>query len=77
MLKTLMAMLKTLEMVLKPLWMLEKPIWVGEALMTHYVVIHALMVLWYPKRRTGNPTSDGTMDFAPCLMKKPMKTWNL
>ena len=65
MLKTLMAMLKTLEMVLKPLWMLEKPIWVGEALMTHYVVIHALMVAWYPRRRFGNPTGDVMMDLDP------------
>ena len=34
--------------------------------MTHSVVIHALMVSWYPKRRTGNPTGDGMMDLDPC-----------
>ena len=65
MLKTLMAMLKTLEMVLKPLWMLEKPIWVGEALMTHYVVIHALMVSWYLKSMPSYPTDDVMMNLDP------------
>ena len=30
--------------------------------MTHYVVIHALMVSWYPKRRSSNPTSDVMID---------------
>ena len=61
--------------------------------MIHYMVIHALMVSWYPKRRSSNPTSDVMIDLdpwrspdvvevvkeayeAPCLMKKPMKTWN-
>ena len=33
--------------------------------MTHYVVIHALMVSWYPRRRFGNPTSDVMMDLDP------------
>ena len=51
--------------------------------MTHSVVIHALMVSWYPKRRIGNPTGDVMVDHvvevvkedheAPCLMKNPMK----
>ena len=30
--------------------------------MTHSVVIHALMVSWYPKRRFGNPTGNFMMD---------------
>ena len=30
--------------------------------MTHSVVIHALMVSWYPKRKTGKPTGDVMMD---------------
>ena len=30
--------------------------------MTHFVVIHALMVSWYPKRRSSNPTSDVMID---------------
>ena len=51
MLKTPLMMLKTLKMVLKP-W--RNPGWVGKALMTHFVVIHALMVSWYPRRRFGN-----------------------
>ena len=33
--------------------------------MTHYVVIHALMVSWYPKRRYGNHTCDLMMDLDP------------
>ena len=33
--------------------------------MTHFVVIHAQMVSWYPKRRTGNPTGDVMMDLDP------------
>ena len=33
--------------------------------MTHSMVIYALMVSWYPKRRPIYPTSDGTMDFGP------------
>ena len=41
--------------------------------MTHSVVIHALMVSWYPKRRTGNPTGDVMMDpdpwRSPCVVK--------
>ena len=34
--------------------------------MTHSVVIHALMVSWYPRRRPNNPTCDGMMDLDPC-----------
>ena len=30
--------------------------------MTHSVVIHALMVSWYPKRRPSNPTNDVMID---------------
>ena len=41
------------------------PRWVGEALMTHYVVIHALMVSWYPMRRPNYPTYDVMMDLDP------------
>ena len=33
--------------------------------MTHSVVIHALMVSWYPKRRSGIPTGDVMMDLDP------------
>ena len=33
--------------------------------MTHYVAIHDLMVSWYPKRRSSNPTSDVMMDLDP------------
>ena len=33
--------------------------------MTHYVVIHALMVQWYPRRRPRNPTGDVMMDLDP------------
>ena len=33
--------------------------------MTHFVVIHALLVSWYPKRRSNNPTSDVMMDLDP------------
>ena len=61
--------------------------------MTHFVVIHALMVSWYPRRRPSYPTGIIMLYFdpwrspsvvevvkeayeAPCLMKKPMKTWN-
>ena len=33
--------------------------------MTHSVVIHALMVSWYPKRRFGNPTGNVMMDLEP------------
>ena len=33
--------------------------------MTHSVIIHALMVSWYPKRRIGNPTGDVMMDLDP------------
>ena len=45
------------------LW--RNPRWVGEALMTQYVVIHALMVSWYSRRRSSNPTADGMMDLDP------------
>ena len=34
--------------------------------MTHYMVIHALMVSWYPRRRPSNPTGDGMMGLDPC-----------
>ena len=41
--------------------------------MTHSVVIHALMVSWYPRIRFGNPTSDVMMDLdnwrSPCVVK--------
>ena len=33
--------------------------------MTHSVVIHALMVSWYPKRSSGNPIGDVMMDLDP------------
>ena len=33
--------------------------------MTHYVVIHSLMVSWYPRRRPRNPTGDAMMDLDP------------
>ena len=33
--------------------------------MTDYVVIHALMMSWYPRRRTNNPTSDVMLDLDP------------
>ena len=33
--------------------------------MTHYVVIHALMVSWYPRRRCSNPIGDVMMDLDP------------
>ena len=33
--------------------------------MTHSVVIHALMMLWYPRRRPTNPTGDVMMDLDP------------
>ena len=33
--------------------------------MTHYVVIHALMVSWYPKRRFGKPIGDVMMYLDP------------
>ena len=41
--------------------------------MTHYVVIHSLMVSWYPRRRFGNPTGDVMMDHdpwrSPCVVE--------
>ena len=33
--------------------------------MTHYVVIHTLLVSWYHRRRFGNPTGDVMMDLDP------------
>ena len=30
--------------------------------MTHFVVIHSLMVSWYPRRRLSYPTSDIMLD---------------
>ena len=41
--------------------------------MTHSVVIHALMVSWYPRRRFGNPTGNVMMDLdpwrSPCVVE--------
>ena len=34
-------------------------------LMTHYVVIHVMMMSWYSKRRLGNPTVSRMMDLDP------------
>ena len=52
--------------------------------MTHYVVIHALMMSWYPigdVRMDLDPWGSPSVvevvkeDYeSPCLMKKPMKT---
>ena len=39
----------------------RSPRWVEEALMTHSVVIHAMMMSWVPRRRSGKPTSDVLM----------------
>ena len=33
--------------------------------MAHSIVIHALMVSWYPRRRSSDPTSDVMMDLDP------------
>ena len=33
--------------------------------MTHSVVIHAMMISWYPWRRPGNPTVGSMMDIDP------------
>ena len=33
--------------------------------MTHYVVIHALMMSWYPRRRPSNPIGDAMVDLDP------------
>ena len=33
--------------------------------MTHYVVIHAMMVSGYPRRRSSNPRGDVMMDLDP------------
>ena len=33
--------------------------------MTHSVVIHALMMPWYIRRRPSNPTGDVMMDIEP------------
>ena len=33
--------------------------------MTHSVVIHALMVSWYPKKRFSNPAGNVMMDLDP------------
>ena len=33
--------------------------------MTHSVAIHALMVSWYPRRRSSNPTGDFMIDLDP------------
>ena len=41
--------------------------------MAHSVVIYALMVSWYPRRRFGNPIGDVMMDLDPwrfpCMVK--------
>ena len=41
--------------------------------MTHYVVIHALMVSWYLRIRFGNPKGDVMMDLdpwrSPCVVE--------
>ena len=41
--------------------------------MTDYVVIHALMMSWYPTRRFGNPTGGSMMDLdpwrSPCVVE--------
>ena len=36
-----------------------------EVVMTHSVAIHALMVSWYPMRRSSNPTGDVIMYLEP------------
>ena len=33
--------------------------------MTHFVVIHAFMVSWYPRRRPSYPTGDVMMNLDP------------
>ena len=33
--------------------------------MNHFVAIHALMVSWYPRRRSNNPIGDVMMDLDP------------
>ena len=38
---------------------------IGIALMTHSMVIYALMVSWYPRGRPNNPTGDVMMDLDP------------
>ena len=35
--------------------------------MTHFVVIHTLMVSWYPRRRSNNLTGDVMMDLDPWM----------
>ena len=37
----------------------------GEALLAHSMGIHALMVSWYPSRRSGNPTDYVMIDLDP------------
>ena len=41
------------------------PKWVEEALMTHSVVIHAMMVSWYLRGRLSNPIDDFMMNIDP------------
>ena len=49
--------------------------------MTHYVVIHAMLMSWYPRRRPSIPTEDILTLGGPLVwfrwLKKPMKllTW--
>ena len=33
--------------------------------MTHYAIIHALRMLWYPRRRLGSPTGGRMLDLNP------------
>ena len=56
----------------------RSPRWVEEALMIHSVVIHALMVSWYPRRRPSNPIGDiltpGGLLVWLRLIKKPWRS---
>ena len=73
-LKTLVMMLNTVEKVLKPLSTMENPYIGCRSIFDHYVVMHALMGLWYPRRRFGNPTCDVMMDLdpwrSPCMVEE-------
>ena len=55
----------------------RNPRWVGKALMTHSVVIHAMMMSWYPRRRPSIPTEDILTLGGPLVwfrwLKKTMK----
>ena len=65
MMKPPLMVLNNLEMVLNPLGWWWSPRLVEEELMTHSMVIHALMVSWYPRRRSSNTISDVMMDIDP------------